>query len=234
MLSHMKLDSLTRLSQLLRLIATSLLLAVLGVLSGCATPANQAAMTISVADQKTRNLQMLGVFGVGNVTGGQETNPMWTSQVGNEAFRAALEQSLKGIKYHSESKSPYLVIHANLNRLEQPFIGINFDVVSHVTYRIEGSGFSKAYEVTSKATATFGESPLAVERLRIANEKSIKQNIIDFIERVDNDKAITEVIAKAQSSTKDKQASEVEAKCLELGFTRATDGFRNCVARLSL
>jgi|GEM_PF-1581712 len=60
MLSHMKLDSLTRLSQLLRLIATSLLLAVLGVLSGCATPANQAAMTISVADQKTRNLQKVG------------------------------------------------------------------------------------------------------------------------------------------------------------------------------
>jgi hypothetical protein len=93
-----------------------------------------------------------------------------------------LEQSLaiSGYKASDPSKAKYLV-HAELKKLGQPLIGIDFDVVSEVSYTVEVGDEKNTYPISANGTATFSESVIGFERLRIANEKSIKANIIKFI-----------------------------------------------------
>jgi hypothetical protein len=59
--------------------------------------------------------------------------------------------------------------------------GLTFDVTSTVRYTVEGQGKRKIFPITAVGTATTSEAFAAVERLRIANEKSIKENIKKFL-----------------------------------------------------
>jgi hypothetical protein len=159
-----------------------LLLAAIAI-AGCASPAGKQAMTISPSDIiSNRSEKLTNAVYVSSVSGGKSTNPLWTSQVDNETFKSALEQSLaiSGYKASDPSKAKYLV-HAELKKLEQPLIGIDFDVVSEVSYTVEVGDEKNTYPISANGTATFSESVIGFERLRIANEKSIKANIIKFI-----------------------------------------------------
>lgn len=155
---------------------------------GCATPASQQAMTISSSDiSSNRSEKLANSVYVNSVSGGKSTNPLWTSQVDNETFKLALEQSLAvaGYKTSDSSKAKYLV-HAELKKLDQPLIGIDFDVVSEISYTVEASGEKNTYPISANGKATFSDSVIGFERLRIANEKSIKENITKFINFLSN------------------------------------------------
>ena len=78
-----------------RIAAAGLLAALMGV-AACATPSNPAMMTLSATPGLTASAGDLGYRSVTNVTvsGGQSTNPLWTSQVSNADFKTALEGSL--------------------------------------------------------------------------------------------------------------------------------------------
>ncbi|MDF1791883.1 MAG: hypothetical protein P1U88_08235 [Thalassobaculaceae bacterium] len=168
---------------LLRLRALLFAVAALGLLSACASGAKPEAMvahTTNVSAPTNPTLQ--GAMQIGTVSGGSETNPMWTSQVDDASFRTALEDSLRihGYLAPSPAEARYTV-DAQLQQLDQPIFGFNFTVASSVDYAIQGPADRRSIPISASGRATFGDSPIAVERLRLANEKSIQENIRAFL-----------------------------------------------------
>jgi hypothetical protein len=119
------------------------------------------------------------------VAGGKATNPFWTSQVSNESFESALKDSLTaaGLTSIDKATSQYK-IDADLVSLKQPMFGLTFDVVSTVNYRVHGDSLAKTFPITATGTATTSDAFVALTRLKIANEKSIQANIIEFIKQL--------------------------------------------------
>ena len=71
--------------------------------------------------------------------------------------------------------------------MQQPLIGFNLTVNSMVRYALNRRSDGKqVWEETVSAdyTATVGDSFLAVERLRLANEGSIRENLKTLIDRL--------------------------------------------------
>jgi hypothetical protein len=157
---------------------------VLAVLSGCAAaPANKQAMIASPGAAVSENQK--GKFVVNTVSGGKVTNPFWTSQVSNENFEAALKESLalSALSATDASASKYK-IDAELVSLKQPVFGLTFDVVSTVNYKVYGAGSEKVFPIVATGTATTSDAFVAITRLKIANEKSIQENIKAFIQQL--------------------------------------------------
>lgn len=152
-------------------------------LLGCATPANKQAMTVSKFEGNVLiNENLKGKFFVRNVSGGKDTNPLWTSQVGTADFKSALDQSLDEVGYKAENQgAAEFLIDADLKDLDQPIFGLTFDVHSTVNYTVDGNSTKKVLPISATGTATTKDAFIAIERLRIANEKSIRENIKAFI-----------------------------------------------------
>lgn len=154
-------------------------------LAGCATSANPQAMTVKPGSTAAVNPKLKGAVKLGEVTGGKETNPMWTSQVDNASFRKALQDSLavSGYLATDPAKADYAV-SANLATLDQPLLGFTLDVKSNVAYQLTGPGVSRSYPVNATGSATVSDAFVAVERLRISNERSVLENIKEFINQL--------------------------------------------------
>jgi uncharacterized lipoprotein YajG len=157
------------------------------VLVGCATPASQQAMTVDTSEVAIQTSEKLkGQVYVRNVTGGKETNPLWTSQVDSQSFKVALEQSLAAIGYKSDNSSAKYKVDANIQDLNQPGFGLTFNVQSTVAYTVATDTGTNNVPITATGTATPSDAFIAIERLKIANERSIKENIKAFITRLTN------------------------------------------------
>lgn len=176
------------------LLRAALFWALAAGLAACAQPARVGGMVVAddpalsaaAADHPLRHAIALGEVG-----GGEDTNPLWTSEVGNEEFAQALRLSLEahGLLAPVPSASPY-VLDAELEKVGQPGGGLALTVTSTVTYRLmEIAGGAQPmlrYEdtVTAPYTAELSDSILMVERLRLANEGSIRENVSIFIARL--------------------------------------------------
>ena len=154
-------------------------------LAACASGARSGAMTTSVDPthliEATSPLYMASK--VDAVRGGSETNPLWKSNVSNEDFRTALEQSLKLNTLLADTNARYR-IDVTLIDLDQPFAGFNITVGARVRYVVTPLAGGAAVfdrEIDSSYTAKFGDALVAIERLRLANEGAIRTNIADFI-----------------------------------------------------
>lgn len=157
--------------------------------AACASPAQVGSMvvapqanSVAVPDglRKAIYLEAVG--------GGEETSPMWMSKVSSSGLRDALDFSLAAhtMAAGNADRAQYL-LSANLNALDQPVMGFDATVTSSVDYRLlEKSTQKEVFRevVTAPYTAKFTDSLMGVERLRLANEGSIKENIRIFIERL--------------------------------------------------
>ncbi|MBJ7447185.1 MAG: hypothetical protein JHC81_06580 [Brevundimonas sp.] len=153
--------------------------------AACATPSRPEMMVLPATTGLTASSGDLGYRSVTtvNVSGGEDTNPLWTSQVSNEDLKTALEQSLEAAGYMGSSGPP-MTVTANMIELNQPMMGLDLSVTSRIQYQVTSNGrvvFNDT--VAATGTATMGDAFAAVERLRIANEKSIKENIKQFLTR---------------------------------------------------
>jgi hypothetical protein len=154
-------------------------------LAACATPSNPANMTLPASPALMARPDHPAYHSVTSVTvsGGKETNPLWTAQVSNEAFRTALEDSLELAGYTGTQNRP-IAVSATLVSLAQPMAGFDLSVTSQVRYSVTQEGRSVFDEtVSATGTASMGEAFVGTERLRIANEKSIQENIKEFLTR---------------------------------------------------
>lgn len=166
------------------------LLMVAVLASACAAEARVGAMTAAPpATALPADSALHNSVTVRGVSGGEPTNPLWTSQVGNPEFQEALRQSLLAAGMLAPAEGRYR-LDAKLVKLDQPWIGFSYTVTSHVQYTLIDSTTSKTvWERTIDAphTATMSDSMLGVERLRLANEGSIKANISMLIEALIKD-----------------------------------------------
>ncbi len=160
------------------------------ILSGCASPAAIDQMTAkNIAPSKiSAETPLKNNLSVKNVSGGQATNPMWLSKVGDDNFKQALEQSLNTalLLAPDANKSAYL-LDVKLVSLEQPFAGLDLKVTATVEYSLQEKltgekVFTKT--ITTPFTATFGDAALAFVRLKIANEGAIRENIEKIIDEL--------------------------------------------------
>jgi hypothetical protein len=158
-------------------------------LGGCATPADPKAMAVAPpapqAAAKPFPDALQHAMCVRNVTGGEQTNPLWVSKVDNDGFKAALTTSLTSVGLIAPSGCVY-PIDVNLLGLSQPAIGFDMTVTSHVNYKVyEPSGDPLLLEtIDAPYTATVGDAFIGVERLKLANEGSIRASIGIFLDKL--------------------------------------------------
>jgi hypothetical protein len=148
-------------------------------LAGCAT---QQAMTVSTTiaspSPKYRN-----AIAVRSVTGGQMMNALTMPGVTDEPFKNALVSTLATNGYFAQpGAASKFYLDAEIQNLEQPLIGLDLEVTANVTYKVSGAGKVDVYPVKAKGSASFSDSPMAADRLRIANERAMQQNIKQFME----------------------------------------------------
>ena len=147
-------------------------------LTGCAAPATSQAMTVQSGAVATASSALKGTVKVSEISGGKETNPMWTSQVDGPEFKKALSDSLNIAGYLAADPSAAKYdVKAKLLGLDQPMFGLTFDVKSSVEYQVSGAGVAKTIPISATGTATTSDAFAGVARLRIANERSILENI---------------------------------------------------------
>lgn len=172
-------------------VLAALLLATLGA---CAQPASYAAMVVDAQAVDTARgpaPSYRETLVVAPVSGGKETSPLWTSQVGNAEFQEALTRSLIATKLASanillnpSAANGRYRLEAVLQNLQQPLMGFDLTVTATVAYKLtEISTGALVYESTlvTPATATMGDSVIAIERLKLANEKAIRANLTRLV-----------------------------------------------------
>lgn len=161
------------------------LLAATLMLTACATASQPGAMVPAISAQSivTPQSKLFESVSVGDIGGGKNTSPLWTSQVSNEDFGEALRQSFAAHAMLSTDTGDYR-LDAELVKLKQPFAGVDMSVTSDVKYTLTNVGTGAVVfdqVVSEKYTAKFGDSLVAVKRLQLANEGSIKSNIAALI-----------------------------------------------------
>jgi hypothetical protein len=157
-------------------------------LAACASGARTGAMTAPVAPDQiiADNSPIKNAIAVGAVSGGDETNPLWKSEVSNANFKTALEDSLALSVLKGNARASY-VLNAKLVSLHQPFAGFDMTVTSTVEYSLTAAGKPTPIldeTVVTPYTAALGEAFIGVERLRLANEGAMRENIKQIIARL--------------------------------------------------
>lgn len=160
------------------------------MLVGCAQPGNPERMALSyneiqsiqaISTTKSKNIPFKNNLAIESVQGGKKTNPLWSSQVDAKSFQIALADSLtKASLYSQDADKARYHLKANLLRLDQPLIGLNFKVTSHINYQLLDTKNNKiVFEKTliTPYEAKFTQALYGVERLKKANEGAIKENI---------------------------------------------------------
>lgn len=128
---------------------------------------------------------------VNAVAGGKKTNPAWTSEIDDVAFRGALEDSLKSRGLLAESGGKYQ-LEVKMLSVKQPLFGLDMTVGTKIQYILKDTTSGKTVldkTVDAEHTATVGDAFAAVKRLRLANEGSAKVNIGKFIDELEKLKA---------------------------------------------
>jgi len=154
------------------------------LLSGCATNASIDGMTTvkpMTAPLISKNLQ--DNIAVGQVTGGQETNPLWTSQINDAGFKKALETSLKMTNLYGGDSAKYKLKVAMLE-LKQPVVGLDMTVTCTIYYTLMDAQSEQVIysrKITTPYTAVFSDNLLGMKRLQEANEGAARENIAALI-----------------------------------------------------
>jgi len=178
------------------MISTSILrhggrLAVIAVaaiqLAACATAAKPEAMVATVpASAQPFPQSLQHAMCVRTVSGGQKTNALWVSKVDDQSFKTALTSSLSGAGLVAADTACSFPVDVNLLGLSQPIAGFDMTVTSHVNYKVyDASGQPVVLAtVDTPYTADFSAAFVAAERLRLANEGSIRTNIGQFMDKL--------------------------------------------------
>ena len=154
-------------------------------LYGCASSAKyeNMAYTNSIGSEYNKNIKKN--IEVKKVQGGEETNPLWTSEIDNTAFKKAVELSLSSQGLLSENGRYQLKVI--LEKIDQPIFGLDMTVTVHVNYILIDSKDNKIIfdsVVVSPYTATFSDSMVGITRLRLANEGAGKSSIHKLLKKL--------------------------------------------------
>jgi hypothetical protein len=155
-------------------------------LAGCAEPARIDQMTAVPTVSLPSTSALRNTVELSAVIGGTSTNPLWVSKVGNPEFQAALKGSLQNAGMLATGPARYR-LDTTLVSLDQPMMGFDLTVRSGVQYVLTDTTTNNVVfnrPVNAEFTAHVGDAFAAVERLRLANEGSIKTNIQTFMDQL--------------------------------------------------
>ena len=156
-------------------------------LAACATAAKPEAMVaVAPASAQPFPQSLQHAMCVRAVSGGQKTNALWVSKVDDQSFKTALTSSLGGAGLVAADTACSFPVDVNLLGLSQPIAGFDMTVTSHVNYKVyDASGQPVVLAtVDTPYTADFSAAFVAAERLRLANEGSIRTNIGQFMDKL--------------------------------------------------
>lgn len=160
----------------------TIVLATLLYLSGCASGAKMENMVYD-GPENPYSANLENNIGMSSVTGGEKTNPAWTSEIDNDAFAGALKESL--LKEGLLSGKGRYQLEVIMLEVDQPFFGLDFKVTTHVKYILTDLENDNAVlmnkTVVASHTATIGDAFAGIKRLRLANEGSGKENIAGLL-----------------------------------------------------
>lgn len=167
-----------------KMMPLALLLLALG-LSACASGAKPGAMLAPNTPQTTisANSSLREAVAIGQVSGGRETNPLWVSDVSSSDLAEALRLSL-AVRTMLAIRDERFKLEATMINLQQPMMGIDMTVTSRVRYRLtrlSDNAIVFEREIAAPFTAAFSSSFYGMERLKLANEGSIRENISQFL-----------------------------------------------------
>lgn len=157
------------------------------LLGGCASPARGDHMAATATPQQRMVITPLrNNVAVLEVSGGQASNRLWASKVGNQDFSQALALSLNdaGLLAVNAPAARY-TLSARMDRLEQPMTGIDLTVTATISYSlVEKASGREVFRRTETVpyTAPFGDTFGAMDRMRLANEGAVKANIATVVE----------------------------------------------------
>jgi hypothetical protein len=159
------------------------------ILGGCASPSRFEKMTISSRDAAIYHGSSIltNSVAVAKVSGGEETNPMWTSEIGSNEFELALIDSLVATKLLALDGKGKYTLSAVMMKVDQPMFGASFTVTSYIHYQLVRNSDNKIIfdqEISSPYTATMSDAFIGVERLKLANEGSARSNITELIDKL--------------------------------------------------
>lgn len=162
--------------------------AILGMtVAACSQPARTDAMIANVTEATVvkPDSPLKQSMTVASVTGGDETSPLWTSQVGNEGFLEALTLSLQQHTMLATSNG-VMTLRVTLVELDQPLAGFDMEVTSTVRYVVEHQAQGVVFDETIRHAhlQDFSSAFVGSKRLQLANEGAIRNNISQFIEKL--------------------------------------------------
>lgn len=141
---------------------------------------------------QTDGIPLRDAIALGAVTGGEPTNPLWRSEVGNAEFAEAMRRSLDahGLLAPDPGAARY-ILDADLRKVAVRRHRLDITATASVHYRLsvrgrDGTAGAARYDepVVTPYTATMANSILASSRLRLANEGAIRTNIASFIDEL--------------------------------------------------
>jgi hypothetical protein len=178
------------LNQFLAFVRLILIIAMLVVLSACATPVRPGRMVPESALFPSYSLDspLRNAIAISKVGGGEKTNPLLVSKVGDEELHETLRLSLEqcGFLNTSDVATPFR-LEVFLIELKQPRGGLTAIVDSVIRYKLTRSSDDQVvYDdiITASYKATVGDAFYGPHRLKLANEGSIRANIATFLENL--------------------------------------------------
>lgn len=152
---------------------------------GCATPAQPRAM---VPKAFTLTQHQSGSVSV-NVTGGNETNPLWKSDIASADFSTALVEALHRSALFSSiggANTDYR-LEVKLMKVSTPNAGLTFTATVVSEWQLVRSRDSAVISdeyITTPFSATVGDAFVGITRLRLAEEGAARANIAQGIRRL--------------------------------------------------
>jgi len=165
-------------------LSSSLIASTAVFLFGCAEPASVSGMVPTGLTPVPASHSLSKRVGSVTGTGGEETNPLWMSQISSADFNGAVEQSLRSAGMFSPGSD--LTLQTFVLSLDQPMFGMDLTVELNVRYKLVDRQGRVRFDKTLKSsyTAKMLDSFLAVERLKLANEGAARANIALLIQNL--------------------------------------------------
>lgn len=155
------------------------------MLFGCAGGATKEGMTYISATPMKFSDALENEVTVDSVEGGQSTNPLWTSEISDDAFADALKATLEALGLLSDNGRYQLRVI--LKEVDQPLFGLDLTVTTVINYQLIDTQTNQTIvneTIEAKHTATFDDAFAAIKRLRLANEGSARKNIAELVNRL--------------------------------------------------
>lgn len=157
--------------------------------AGCATAARPEAMTAVLHLPVHQSWQSSSTVSV-SVVGGSPTSSIGMSQISDEDFAAALQQSIEQSKLFArvltDGTGDYRLL-AFIAQLDHPFIGTSLTVSMEVDYTLSRNQSTQVVwrkAITSSYTAPFSAAFVAATRLRLAMEGAARKNIEQAMQEI--------------------------------------------------